>query len=32
VFFPVPARVDALVAGMLVDEAGFSYLRLRPQG
>jgi riboflavin biosynthesis pyrimidine reductase len=32
VFLPVPARVDALVAGMLVDEAGFSYLRLRPQG
>ncbi|NYE20444.1 dihydrofolate reductase family protein [Microbacterium immunditiarum] len=31
-FLPVRARVDARVAGMLVDEAGFSYLRLRPQG
>ena len=31
-FLPVRARVDARVAGMLVDEAGFSYLRLRSQG
>lgn len=26
------ARIDAEVVGLLVDEAGFSYLRLRPRG
>jgi riboflavin biosynthesis pyrimidine reductase len=30
-FLPVPARVDTEVSGMLVDEAAFSYLRLRPR-
>ncbi len=28
-FLPIASRVDTEVAGMLVDEAGFSYLRLR---
>ncbi|MFJ6652355.1 dihydrofolate reductase family protein [Microbacterium sp. NPDC091313] len=28
-FLPVDERVDTTVAGMLVDDAGFSYLRLR---
>jgi 5-amino-6-(5-phosphoribosylamino)uracil reductase len=31
-FVALSRRVDAEVAGMLVDDAGFSYLRLRPQG
>lgn len=31
-FIALSRRIDAEVAGMLVDDAGFSYLRLRPQG
>jgi riboflavin biosynthesis pyrimidine reductase len=30
-FLPVDERIDTEVAGMLVDDAGFSYLRLRPR-
>lgn len=30
-FLPVPERIDTEVSGMLADEAGFSYLRLRPR-
>lgn len=30
-FLPVAARLDTDVVGMLVDEAAFSYLRLRPR-
>lgn len=30
-FLPVATRVDTDVAGMLVDEAAFSYVRLRPR-
>ena len=31
-FISLTSRVDSVVAGMLVDDAGFSYLRLRPRG
>jgi riboflavin biosynthesis pyrimidine reductase len=31
-FLSLPGRVDSAVAGMLIDDAGFSYLRLRLRG